>query len=114
VKLPNGDRVRIDDAKLRAYCLDPTNSVGRHKALVFERVLGLTQENVDELRELLVDAAQNEDALLIEDDGEDQTYRIDFAVARGGRTVTVRSTWMVEERGERTRLITCFVRRASK
>jgi len=35
VKLPNADRVRIDERKVRGYLLSPSHPVGRFKARVF-------------------------------------------------------------------------------
>ena len=35
MKLPEADRVRIDDLKVGGYLLSPTHSVGRFKARVF-------------------------------------------------------------------------------
>ena len=38
-------RVGIDSRKLTEYALDPESPWGRHKAIVFEQVLGFTREN---------------------------------------------------------------------
>jgi len=41
--LPNGDRAILDIRKLEDYCLSPSHPRGRHKARVFQRVLGVQQ-----------------------------------------------------------------------
>ena len=41
VKIPNGDRAELD-RKIEEYVLDPWHREGRHKARVFEAVLGIT------------------------------------------------------------------------
>lgn len=40
MKLPSGDQAVIDDDKLIGYCLNPEHPEGRHKARVFQSVLG--------------------------------------------------------------------------
>jgi len=35
VRLPNGDRAVVDDAKVRDYLLSPTHPVGRFKSVFF-------------------------------------------------------------------------------
>jgi len=42
MKLPNPERAVVDLEKLRNYCLSLSHPRGRHKARVFEAVLGLT------------------------------------------------------------------------
>jgi hypothetical protein len=54
MKLPNGEFAIIPMEKLTGYCLDPNHSSGKHKARVFASVLGITVENADDLRELIV------------------------------------------------------------
>lgn len=54
MKLPNGKQTVIPMSKLIGYCLNPEHSSGKHKARVFASALGITSENADELRELLV------------------------------------------------------------
>ena len=43
------DRIIIEPRKLTHYALNPNSPEGRHKALLFERVLGYTAENYTEL-----------------------------------------------------------------
>jgi hypothetical protein len=40
MKLPNSDKAIVPIEKLRDYSLNPSHSVGKHKARVFESVLG--------------------------------------------------------------------------
>ena len=43
------ERVSVDPRKLTEYALNPKAPWGRHKAVVFERALGFTQENYADL-----------------------------------------------------------------
>ncbi len=46
MRLPNGDRAVVEDAKLLDYCLSPSHPRGRHKARVFAAALGITAAEV--------------------------------------------------------------------
>src|SRR5260221_11270544 len=60
MKLPNGGRADLG-TKLEAYTLNPQHRDGRHKARVFDAVLGITLANADVLRQALLDAAAYSD-----------------------------------------------------
>ena len=63
MKLPGGDRAIVDIAKLRDYRLNPNHPRGRHKARLFASVLNLSQEDAGFLREHLVRAARESNAI---------------------------------------------------
>jgi len=52
--LPGADRARIDPAKLLRYVLDPDSPVGRNKAIVFERALGIGKDDWEYLRDSIL------------------------------------------------------------
>ena len=58
MKLPNGDRADLG-TKIEDYVLNPRHWRGRHKARVFESVLGITPANGDVLRRAILSAAEN-------------------------------------------------------
>lgn len=41
------DHIAIDPRKFTQYALDPNSPYGKHKAIVFERALGITLKNYD-------------------------------------------------------------------
>jgi hypothetical protein len=45
MKLPYGDKVIIDKRKVVDYCLSPDHDDGKHKARLFEHLLGLKREH---------------------------------------------------------------------
>ncbi len=59
MRLPNGEHAVIDERKLLDYLLNAEHPIGRHHAILFERLLGLARENADLLREGLVNAAMS-------------------------------------------------------
>ena len=86
----------------------PAHPRGRHKARLFDSVLGLNQEDAEFLRDQLLRAARESNATPTLRDEFGDRYQIDFEFTRGPRA-TIRSAWIVL-RGERIpRLTTCFV-----
>ena len=60
MRLANGDRAHLG-TKLEDYVLNVTHREGRHKARMFESVLGVTASSADVLRRALLDAAAASD-----------------------------------------------------
>jgi hypothetical protein len=54
MKLPHPGRAVVEIEKLRDYCLSMSHPRGRHKAKVFESVLGITADDAEELRQALL------------------------------------------------------------
>jgi hypothetical protein len=108
VKLPNAENAFVDPEKLRSYALDPAHRVGRHKARLFTALLGLGEENAEELRDTLLDTARTLDAELGEYGAHGQRYRIDFTVTWRGRQALIRSAWIVRPEEDFPRLVTCY------
>jgi hypothetical protein len=61
-KLPNAERAEAPLEKLRDYSLNPLHDEGKHKARVFLAAMGFTQAGAEELRALVLDAAQTGEA----------------------------------------------------
>jgi hypothetical protein len=68
----------VDLRKIRDYCLNPDHPRGRHKARVFVVALGLTLEDAEELRDALLAAARDREAVATEQDEHGQRYTLDF------------------------------------
>lgn len=108
--MPNGDQAVVAVEKLRNYCLNFDHPVGGHKARVFASVLGLTVADADGLRDALLHAAVNEEAILGRRDNYGQRYTIDFIMTTAIGTATVRSGWIVRAGETTPRLTSCYVR----
>lgn len=109
MRIPGGADAVVEIAKLRDYCLSSSHPRGRHKARVFTSVLGLTQEDADFLREQLLQAAREAEAIKRETDHYGERYMIDFELVRGVRRATIRSFWIIRRSEKSPRLTTCFV-----
>ncbi len=108
MKLPNGERAIVDIEKLRGYCLNAQHPRGRHKARVFASV-GIREADAEDLRSALLAAARDADASFGAANPFGQRYVIDFDLVRQGRTVRIRSSWIVEVSGGLPRLTSCYV-----
>ena len=56
MRLPNAEHAAIDIEKLKDYCLNPEHPKGKHKARVFYEKLGLTRNDAELLRELVLES----------------------------------------------------------
>jgi hypothetical protein len=54
--IPNGELAIIDIRKLRDYCLNLNHDTGKHKARLFLSILGMTAEDAEDLRLILLEA----------------------------------------------------------
>ncbi len=109
MKLPNGDRVTVDIAKLREYSLNPQHPEGKHKARVFAAALGLTQQDAPWLLAQLVVVAREGECQLGRKTAHGQRYVLDFTVDRQGVRARLRSVWNIRPGEDFPRLVTCYV-----
>ena len=109
MRLPNGDRAVVAMEKLVDYCLSPVHPRGRHKARVFDAVLGLTSNNAAELQTALLDAAASAEAVETTSDEYGQRYVVDFRMTGPEGAAKVRSTWIVKVGEDFPRLTSCYV-----
>jgi hypothetical protein len=106
--IPNAENAVIDIRKLRDYCLNPQHDDGKHKARLFSSILGMTPDNAEELRQILVEVIQTHEAQLGRRDGFGQRYTLDFTIEWQNRSATLRSGWIIEHDSEIPRLTTCY------
>ncbi|MGZ8521680.1 MAG: DUF6883 domain-containing protein [Candidatus Binatia bacterium] len=109
VKIPNGDRAELD-RKIEEYVLDPWHREGRHKARVFEAVLGITMENRDVLIDALRSIVRNSpDAKLHGHNGHGEVYLLRFPLVTERGAATVLSAWIIRDGEDFPRLVTCYI-----
>lgn len=108
MKLPNGDKAIVDIRKLLDYCLNSQHPRGRNKARVFASV-GIRESDAGDLRASILAAARDSEAELGAANVYGQRYVVDFDLFRQGRTVRIRSTWIVRPEDGLPRLTSCYV-----
>ena len=109
--LPNGIEPVIPDEKLLDYCLNPDHEHGQHKALLFSKLLGITEANLEDLREILRAASRDQDIIRSKSTDHGTIYYIDSPVIRGERTFQLRSLWIVLNGEIIPRFVSCYLRR---
>lgn len=109
MKMPNPDRAVVEIEKLTEYCLNPAHPRGRHKARAFESALGITAADAEMLRDALLDAAVNQDAVTAEGDEHGQRYVVEFEMSGPVGPATVRSAWIVRADQDFPRFVSCDV-----
>lgn len=109
MKLPNGERAIIDPRKLMDYCLNPEHEDGKHKAILFDEMVGITRENADLLLDALQYAAAHDDGVPGNHDKYGQRYVIDFQFAGPGGTANIRSAWIIRTGEDVPRLVSCYI-----
>lgn len=109
MKLPNGDQAAIDPRKVTDYCLNSEHDDGRHKAHLFETLVGVNLDNADLLLDALEQAALTGEAIPGKLDKYGQRYTIDFQFTGPSGTATIRSAWIVRTGENVPRLVTCYI-----
>ena len=104
--------VIIDHRKLTEYALSLSSPRGRNKAVVFERVLGFTQNNYIALLEQIEEKVLDAPATFHSEDEFGQRYTVDLTVCgTEGRQAVVRTGCIIPHGSDEARLVTLYVRR---
>jgi hypothetical protein len=106
--IPNAERAVVDIRKLRDYCLNPMHDEGKHKARLFAVALGMTANDAEDLRDVLLQVVKTHEAKLGRHDAYGQRYLVDFMLEWRGKRAMIRSGWIVEHGSDTPRLTTCY------
>ncbi|MGK5094920.1 DUF6883 domain-containing protein [Deltaproteobacteria bacterium TL4] len=109
MKIPYADRAVVHLDKLIEYCLNPNHRTGKNKAHVFESVFGLTAEDAEILKEILLKAIPQHEAKIGLKDQYGQRYQVDLPLKRKGKQAIIRSAWIIETDKPYPRLTSCYV-----
>jgi len=78
--IPNAENAVVDIRKLRGYCLNPAHDDAKHKAGLFSSIVGMTADNAEELRQILLEVIQTYEAELGRRDELGKRYIVDFSM----------------------------------
>ena len=95
MKLPSGDRAELGD-KLERYCLNYEHQKGKHKALLFEKRLGITIANKELLELSLKEAAIEGEAELYKVDQYGTHYDLAFELHTDVGESLILSCWIIK------------------
>jgi hypothetical protein len=108
--LPGAEDAVVDIEKLRDYCLNPSHPRGKHKARVFQKALGYTQEDAEELRALIKDLIRTSPCEIGRKDQYGQRYKVEITIKREGMAAIILTAWILKRPDEAPRLTTCCVK----
>ncbi len=106
--IPNAEQAIVDIRKLRNYCLDHTHDEGKHKARLFKAKLGMTANEADFLKQLLLKIVKTHEAQLGRRDEWGQRYVLEFLLEWQGKQATIRTGWIIEHGATMPKLTTCY------
>lgn len=109
MKLPNADRAIVDITKLRDYSLNPAHAEGKHKARVFRSALGLTVDDADRLRQMIMDHILIAEAKQQSSTSYGQRFAVEFEVKGSQGMVTIRTAWIIRDDEDFPRLTSCYI-----
>jgi hypothetical protein len=101
--------------KLAGYSLDPTHEVGGHKANGFERILGITIDDIDYLEAVILDHVQTTPLGSVRDSPlHGVSCVVDLGVRglrdKADRFARVRTVWLLADADASSRLVTAYVK----
>ena len=108
--LPSYQEAVIRPEKLREYSLNPTSTVGRHKARKFRSVLGFDQSNWELLSQSILSELPYHEAIFRQEDEHGKRYTVILPITGpNGVTAEVLTGWILEPGSDRPRLTTARV-----
>ena len=109
-RLPNAEIAVIPVEKLRDYSLNPAHPIGKHKARVFESVLGLTAKDFLILLDAINSAILTHPAQKTRLDEFGQRYQVEFELEHKGGKAVVLTAWIIETDDFQPRLTSCYIK----
>ena len=112
MKMPNGGRAEISDDKLYGYLLNEEHETNPGHATLFRKLLGITINNAEMLRNELHIHAELADVYRTEESAYGTKYEIRFTMSPASPPLniyTVVSIWIIERGQSNPRLVTAYV-----
>ncbi|MCL0078156.1 hypothetical protein M1O56_00570 [Dehalococcoidia bacterium] len=106
--IPNAERAVVGIRKLRHYCLDPAHDEGKHKARLLAAAVGMTANDAEHLRNVLLQTVKIHEVQLGRRDEYGQRYLVDFMLEWRGKRAMIRSGWIIERGSVTPRLTSCY------
>ena len=109
MKLPNGDRAIVDVDKLTDYCLNPDHPRGKHKARVFRSACGLTAEHAEMMRQQLLEAAVQNEAVQTSLTAHGRRHVVECTLDGPAGRARVLTAWIVRDGEDFPRFVSAYV-----
>jgi len=109
--LPNASHAVIPSEKIEGYSLNERHPTGKEKARIFKSALGITSRDAAYLKKQILAGLPNAKAVLGVKDKYGQRYSVDMPIkGLNGKTVMVRTGWIIRPNSSVPRLTTVFVK----
>ena len=96
--------------KLKGYALNPEHPTGKHKALVFQKVLGYNADNQDKLISQVRSGLRKYRAIEKEKTEYGEPFEVAMMVqGANGRFAPVKTAWQIDKGGNTPRLVSIYV-----
>jgi hypothetical protein len=110
MKLPNAGEAIIDFRKIKDYCLNLEHPRGKDKAKVFQRRLGITAEDSQELINQIKNKIMETDCVKGDTDEYGQRFTVDVEIEIDKIKAVVRTGWILKQNETRPVFTTCYVK----
>ncbi|EAZ88604.1 DUF6883 domain-containing protein [Crocosphaera chwakensis] len=107
MKLPNPKRAILGD-KIERYSLNFEHPIGKHKALLFQRRLGITLTNKSILENALLEAICENEAILYKEDSWGTHYDVKFFLETDIGSSLILSAWIIRFQEDFPRLTNVY------
>ncbi|MDO8498572.1 MAG: hypothetical protein Q7S44_02195 [bacterium] len=111
MKLPNRKNAIISREKLINYALSETSPEGKNKAKFFRKI-GFNKTDVQSFKKVIRQLAKSEEAKEVKDKSLPHygtKYILEGKINSPiGKTVTIRTIWIIDEGQKRPRLVTVY------
>lgn len=109
-RLPNAGSVTIAPEKFTGYALNKNHSHGRDKAIAFERALGYTVDNADDLIKNIRRNVRRYPAEKRPKNQHGQPYQVKMVLTGpNGKRAVVKTGWIIEEGQTQPRLTSAYI-----
>lgn len=108
--LPGYGSAVIPDAKISGYALNMEHPVGKHKAIAFQKVLGYTVDNKDDLLRQVHQGLDRYRATARAATKYGQPFEVKMLVhGANGKYAPVKTGWQIDNGSETPRLVSIYI-----
>jgi hypothetical protein len=107
MNLPNPQKAMLGD-KLKCYSLNLEHSLGKHKAFLFQKRLGITLTNKEILETALIEAIKNQEAIIYKEAAFGVHYDVKFYLKTDEGESWILSSWIIRHEENFPRLTNVY------
>jgi hemerythrin-like domain-containing protein len=108
--LPNYENAFISIDKFTQYCLNTEHPEGKHKAYLFEKVLGITADDAEWLRTEIIENLSQYEAVEKEETAFGRKFLVEIKIRKSEKQANILTAWQIDKNSDIPRLITCYLK----